>query len=98
MSGGPRARTHGGPVRPLDVLASLLKTHRMETNKANYVSSSCPEAGNRVVGPECGRPATTPGPSSRAEYPQTELSNTVTVAEDIVGPVIPEEHWETLGP
>ena len=69
----------------------------METIKANDVSSSCPEAGNRVVGPECGRPAATPGPSSRAECPQTELGHTVTVAGDIVGPVIPEEHWESLG-
>lgn len=91
-------RMQGGPVCPLDALASLLKTHRMVTIKANGVSSGCPEAGKRVVDPGCGRPAAPPGPSSRAGYPQTELSNSVTLVGDIVGPVIPEEHWESLVP
>ena len=36
--------------------------------------------------------------SSGADYPQMELSHSVTVVGDIVGPVIPEEHWESLGP
>ena len=88
---------YGGPVRPLDALASLLKTHHMETIKANDVSSGCPEAGKRAVDSECGRLAATPEPSSRAGYPETELGHSVTLVGDIVHPVIPEEHWENLG-
>ena len=91
-------RMQGGPVCPLDALASLLKTHRMATNKGNDASSGFPEAGKRVVEPGCGRPAATPEPSSRAGYPQTELSNSVTLVGEIVGPVGPEEHWESLVP
>ena len=39
------------------------------------------------------------GPPSRAhvDYPQLELQGTVTVVGDIVGPTIPEEHWEGIG-
>ena len=36
--------------------------------------------------------------SCGTDYPQTELSHSVTVVGDIVGPVIPEEHWESQGP
>ena len=88
---------YGGPVRPLDALASLLKTHHMGIIRANDVSSGRPEAGNRVVDPECGRPAAALRPSSRAGYPETELGHSVTLVGDIVHPVIPEEHWENLG-
>ena len=89
---------YGGPVRPLDVLVSLLKTHRMETIKADDTSSGPPEGGKGVGGPEGGRTTPSPGPSSRTEHPQTELSHSVTVVGDIVGPTIPEDHWESLGP
>ena len=84
--------------RPLDALASLLKTHRMDTDKASARSSGRPVAGKRVDGPECGQPALMSGSASGTDYPQTELSHSVTVAGDIAGPVIPEEHWESLGP
>ena len=34
---------------------------------------------------------------ARAEHPQMELKGTVTVVGDIVGPAVPEDHWESLG-
>ena len=39
------------------------------------------------------------GPVSRARagYPQSELEGAVTVVGDIIGPAVPEEHWESLG-
>ena len=55
--------------------------------------------GERVVILKRGRPVAELGPASRAhaEYPQMELKGTVTVVGDIVGPVVPEDHWESLG-
>jgi len=35
-------------------------------------------------------------PRARAEYPQMELQGAVTVIGDIVEPVVPEDHWESL--
>ena len=29
-------------------------------------------------------------------YPQSELKGTVTVVGDIVGPILPEHHWNSL--
>ena len=53
--------------------------------------------GERVVILKRGRPVAELGPASltQAEYPQLELQGTVTVVGDIVGPVLPEEHWES---
>ena len=31
-----------------------------------------------------------------SEYPQSQLAGTVTIVGDIVGPVFPEEYWESL--
>ena len=70
----------------------------MDTGKANDRSSGRPLAGKRVDGPDCRQPALVGGSSSGTDYPQTGLSHSVTVVGDIVGPVIPEEHWESLGP
>ena len=39
-----------------------------------------------------------PAPRARAEYPQMELKGTVTVTGDIVKPVVPEGHWDSLRP
>ena len=36
-----------------------------------------------------------PSPTHTA-YPQQALKGTVTVVGDIVGPAIPEEHWDSL--
>ena len=33
-----------------------------------------------------------------SEYPQSHLAGTVTIIGDIVGPVLPEECWESLIP
>ena len=84
--------------RPLDVLAPLLKTHRMETDEADCRSSSRPESGRSVDCTECAHPARMSRFSGRSNYPQTNPGHSVTVVGDIVGPVIPEEHWESLGP
>ena len=39
-----------------------------------------------------------PVPRARAEYPQMALKGTVTVTGDIVEPVVPEDHWDSLRP
>ena len=39
-----------------------------------------------------------PAPRARAEYPQMELKGTATVTGDIVKPVVPEDHWDSLRP
>ena len=39
-----------------------------------------------------------PVPRARAEYPQIELKGTVTVTGDVVEPVVPEDHWDSLRP
>ena len=36
-----------------------------------------------------------PATQSLARYPQLELEGTVTVVGDIVGPVVPEDLWES---
>ena len=53
--------------------------------------------GERVVILKRGEPVAELGPAtaSLTPYPQLELEGTVTVAGDIVGPVIPEHHWES---
>ena len=54
--------------------------------------------GERMVIVKRGRPVAELSPLSRtdSEYPQMELKGTVTVAGDIVGPVLPEDHWDSL--
>ena len=56
------------------------------------------ETGERVVILKRGRPVAELGPAHRtaAAYPQLSLKGTVTVVGDIVGPALPEEHWESL--
>ena len=39
-----------------------------------------------------------PAPRPRAEYPQMELKGTVTVTGDIMEPVVPEDHRDSLRP
>ena len=52
--------------------------------------------GERVVILKRGQPVAELGPATQslARYPQLELEGTVTVVGDIVGPVVPENHWE----
>lgn len=33
---------------------------------------------------------------SAESYPQSELRGTVTIIGDIIGPVLPEHHWDSL--
>lgn len=77
----------------------------METINASYFKARClkildrvRETGERIVILKRGRPVAELWPPSRAEsrYPQSELEGTVTVVGDIVGPVVPEEDWESL--
>ena len=53
--------------------------------------------GERVVILKRGLPVAELGPATQslARYPQLELAGTVTVVGDIVGPVVPENHWES---
>ena len=57
------------------------------------------ETGERVVILKRGRPVAelsrVTGDGER--YPQTELEGTVVIVGDVVEPVLPEEHWESLG-
>ena len=56
------------------------------------------ETGERVVILKRGRPVAelsrVTGESDT--YPQAELKGTVTVVGDVMGPVFPEEHWDSL--
>lgn len=53
--------------------------------------------GERVVILKRGQPVAELGPTTGllGRYPQLELEGTVTVADDIVGPAVPEDHWES---
>ena len=56
------------------------------------------ETGERVVILKRGRPV---AELSRVtgdgnDYLQAELEGTVIIVDDVVGPVVPEEHWDSL--
>ena len=77
----------------------------METINASDFKARClaildrvQTTGERVLILKRGRPVAELSPATRtgAEYPQMELEGTVTVVGDIVGPVVPEEDWESL--
>ena len=78
----------------------------METLNATDFKARClaildrvAQTGERVVILKRGQPVAELGPASRTRdtYPQLALKGTVTVVGDIVGPAVPEEHWESLG-
>ena len=78
----------------------------METMNASDFKARClaildrvSATGERVVILKRGRAVAELGPPSRAlaEYPQTDLQGTVTEVGDIVGPAVPDDHWESLG-
>ncbi len=56
------------------------------------------ETGERVVILKRGRPVAelsrVTGDGER--YPQAELEGTVEIVGDVLGPVLPEEHWDSL--
>ena len=77
----------------------------METINASDFKARClaildrvQATGERVVILKRGRPVAELSPPSRtgAEYPQMELKGSVTVTGDIMGPVLPEDHWDSL--
>ena len=77
----------------------------METINASDFKARClaildrvAATGERVVILKRGRPVAELGPANRAAigYPQVALKGTVAVVGDIVGPAVPEEHWESL--
>ena len=89
----------------LDSTILVLKTSQMETINASDFKARClaildrvSATGERVVILKRGRPVAELGPASlaHAEHPQMELRGTVIVVGDIVGPALPEEHWESL--
>ena len=77
----------------------------METINASDFKARClaildrvQATGERVLILKRGRPVAELSPAARtgAEHPQMELEGTVTVVGDIVGPVVPEDDWESL--
>ena len=82
-----------------------MDTDQMETISASDFEARClaildrvQATGERMVIVKHGRPVAELSPPSRAnaEYPQMELKGTVTVVGDIVGPALPEDHWDSL--
>jgi len=56
------------------------------------------ETGERLVILKRGRPVAqlSPVTGEATLYPQAELEGTVTIVGDVVGPVLPEDHWDGL--
>ncbi len=56
------------------------------------------ETGERLVILKRGQPVAelSPVTGEGSLYPQAELAGTVTIVGDVVGPVLPEEHWDSL--
>lgn len=79
----------------------------METINASDFKARClaildrvQATGEPVVILKHGRPVAEllPASGSRYKYPQMELAGTVREVGDVVGPVFPEEDWESLRP
>ena len=77
----------------------------METINASYFKARCLaildrvcETGERIVILKRGRPVAElwPPTGTESRSPQSELEGMATVVGDIVGPVVPERHWESL--
>ena len=77
----------------------------METINASDFKARClaildrvHKTGEPVLILKRGRPVAEllPARQTRAEYPQLELKGSVTVLADIMEPVVPEEHWDSL--
>ena len=79
----------------------------METINASDFKARCmaildrvQATGEPVVILKRGRPVAEifPASGSPSKFPQLELAGTVREVGDIVGPVLPEEDWESLRP
>lgn len=89
----------------LTVKSPVNYTGNMETINASDFKTRClaildrvQTTGEHVLILKRGRPVAElqPARPSQAEYPQLELKGTVTILEDIIEPVIPEEDWDCL--
>ncbi len=58
------------------------------------------ETGERMVILKRGRPVAelTRATGAGKQYPQAELEGTVAIVSDVVEPVFPEKHWDSLKP
>ena len=77
----------------------------METINASEFKAQCltildhvQTTGERVLILKRGRPVAELSPTGgdQTEYPQLELAGTLTIVDDIIGPAVPEQDWETL--
>ncbi len=77
----------------------------METMNASDFKARClaildrvAQTGERLTILKRGRPVAEIGPPSPTDtaYPQQALEGTVTIVGDIIGPALPEEHWDSL--
>ena len=91
----------------IDTFWLVSDTSHVETINASDFKARClaildhvQATGERLVILKRGRPVAELLPPSRthAKYAQFELKGTVIVTGDIVGPAVPEDHWEVLGP
>jgi len=82
-----------------------MNTGHMETINASDFKAKClaildrvQATGERIVILKRGRPVAelSPHRPEVARYPQAELEGTVVVTGDIIGPVVPEEDWDSL--
>lgn len=91
----------------IDTFSIVSNTSHLETIDASEFKARClaildhvQATGERLVILKRGRPIVELWPLNRthAEYAQFELKGTVIVTGDIVGPAVPEDRWEVLGP
>ena len=77
----------------------------METINASEFKARClaildqvQTTGERVLILKRGRPVAELLPTGvdQNEYPQLELAGTLTIVDDIIGPAVPQQDWETL--
>lgn len=77
----------------------------METINASDFKTRClaildrvQATGERIVILKRGRPVAELAPHlpENTGYPQADLEGTVVVIGDILGPAVPEEHWDSL--
>ena len=78
----------------------------METVNASEFKARClaildqvQTTGERVLILKRGRPVAELLPTTggdQNEYPQLELAGTLTIVDDIIGPAVPQQDWETL--
>ena len=82
-----------------------MNTSHMTTINASDFKARClaildrvHETGERVVILKRGKPVAELSRvvSEGSRYPQTELEGTVVITGDVVEPVFPEEHWDSL--